>query len=602
MVGAVDEGHLDVDHGVAGDDATLQGLLDALVDRGDVLLGHDAADDGVDELVALALLVGLHVDDRVTILAAATGLADELALGVLHGVASGLAVGDLRLAHVAVDLELTAQAVDDDLEVKLAHAGDDGLAGLLVGVYAEGRVLLGQLGETNGHLLLLGLGLGLNGNVDDGIGELDGLEDDGLVLVAEGVTGLGVLEANAGNDVAGRALLTVNTVVGVHLEDAAQALLAVLDGVVDIGACLRLARVHADVGELAHVRVGHDLEGQGREGLLGIRVTDLGLALEVLAINLGNVKRAGQVVHDGVEELLDALVLVGGAHEDGVELVGDDALADGGLEKVDGDVLLLEDSLHEVVREVGGCVEQLLALLLGEVGKLLRDGIHGLGVNHALGVFLEVPRGHGDQVDETPEVGLGAHGDLRGHGGGGEALLHRVDGVEEVRTHAVELVDEGDAGDVVLCSLTPHGLGLGLDAGDGVEHGDGTVKDAQAALDLGREVNVARGVDDLDDVILPEARGSRRGDGYAALLLLDHPVHGGSTVVDLTDLVGLAGVVENALGSGGLTGIDVGHDADVSQVFELVLHLCHILLPPTRSGSERTRGWPRPSCRGPRDA
>ena len=65
-------------------------------------------------------------------------------------------------------------------------------------------------------------------------------------------------------------------------------------------------------------------------------------------------------------------------------------------------------------------------------------------------------------------------------------------------------------------------------------------------------------------MILPEARGGRRGDGHAALLLLDHPVHGSSTVVDLADLVGLAGVVEDALGSGGLTGIDVGHDADVS--------------------------------------
>ena len=237
MVGAVDEGHLDVDHGVAGDNAALQGLLDALVDRGDVLLGHDAANDSVDELVALALLIGLHVDDRVTILAAATRLADELALGVLHGVAGGLAIGDLGLTHVAVDLELTTQTIDDDLEVQLAHAGDDGLAGLLVGVDAEGRVLLGQLGKTNGHLLLLGLGLGLNGNVDDGVGELDRLEDDGLVLVAEGVTGLGVLETNACNDVAGGALLTVNTVVGVHLEDAAQALLAVLDRVVNVGAC-----------------------------------------------------------------------------------------------------------------------------------------------------------------------------------------------------------------------------------------------------------------------------------------------------------------------------------------------------------------------------
>jgi hypothetical protein len=168
-----------------------------------------------------------------------------------------------------------------------------------------------------------------------GSAKVDGLEHDGVLLVAEGVTGGGVLQADAGDDVTGGALLTVDTVVRVHLEDAAKALAAVLDGVVDVATSLRLTRVHADVGELADERVGHDLEGKCREGLLDVRVTDLVLALEVLAVDLLDVKRAGQVVDDGVQKLLDALVLVGGAHEDGVELVGDDALADGGLQLID---------------------------------------------------------------------------------------------------------------------------------------------------------------------------------------------------------------------------------------------------------------------------
>ena len=39
-------------------------------------------------------------------------------------------VGDLRLADVGLDLELALHAVDEDVEVELAHAADDGLAGL----------------------------------------------------------------------------------------------------------------------------------------------------------------------------------------------------------------------------------------------------------------------------------------------------------------------------------------------------------------------------------------------------------------------------------------------------------------------------------------
>ncbi len=57
-------------------------------------------------------------------------------------------------------------------------------------------------------LLLLSLGLRLNSNVDDRIGKADGLKHDGVLLVTECVARSGVLEANAGNDVAGGALLT----------------------------------------------------------------------------------------------------------------------------------------------------------------------------------------------------------------------------------------------------------------------------------------------------------------------------------------------------------------------------------------------------------
>src|SRR5690606_3647730 len=55
-----------------------------------------------------------------------------------------------------------------------------------------------------------------------------------------------------------------------------------------------------------------------------------------------------------------------------------------------------------------------------------------------------------------------------------------------------------------------------------------------------------------------------RLDRDAALLLLLHPVHGGGTVMHFTQLVADAGVEQDALGRGGLAGIDVGHDAEVA--------------------------------------
>src|SRR5207344_1824100 len=134
-----------------------------------------------------ALLVGLEVDHGVAVLAAAAGLAHELPMDVRYGVAHGLAIGDLWAADVGVDLELAQKTVHDDLEVELAHAADDGLAGLLVRPHAEGRILLGQALERRGELVLVGLGLGLDRLVDDGLGKVDRLEDDRTVRIAERV-------------------------------------------------------------------------------------------------------------------------------------------------------------------------------------------------------------------------------------------------------------------------------------------------------------------------------------------------------------------------------------------------------------------------------
>ena len=71
------------------------------------------------------------------------------------------------------------------------------------------------------------------------------------------------------------------------------------------------------------------------------------------------------------------------------------------------------------------------------------------------------------------------------------------------------------------------------------QNGNGTVQNTQRTLNLNSEVNVTRGVDDVDTmaVLLEESRivlglgmapiagGSSGSDGDTTLLLLFHPVH-----------------------------------------------------------------------------
>ena len=182
-----------------------------------------------------------------TVLAAAAGLADVLAFR-LRLLADRLAVGHLRLADVGLHVELAHHAVDDDLQVQLAHAADDGLAAVGIGVDVEGRVFLRQLAQRDAHLFLVAPWFWARpprkspapGNSIDSstIGCFSSQ------MVSPVVT---LLQSDAGADVAGVDLADLFTLVGVHLQQAADALaLAVASTDVHAVARFELAGVHTD--------------------------------------------------------------------------------------------------------------------------------------------------------------------------------------------------------------------------------------------------------------------------------------------------------------------------------------------------------------------
>ena len=127
MVGAVDQGRLEVDQREAGQHAAIARGFQALGDAGDEFLRHRAADDLALELVAGARLLRLEHDLDAGELARTARL---LLVGVVDfgALGDGFAIRHLRSADVAVHLVLAAQYVDLNLQMQLAHALDDGLA------------------------------------------------------------------------------------------------------------------------------------------------------------------------------------------------------------------------------------------------------------------------------------------------------------------------------------------------------------------------------------------------------------------------------------------------------------------------------------------
>ena len=98
VVGAVDQGHRDVDHRKA-ERALGERVLDAGLDRGDPLLGDHPAGDLVVELEAVAARQRLHLDHAIAELAVAARLL-LVAAALGDGLADRFLVADRRLARI----------------------------------------------------------------------------------------------------------------------------------------------------------------------------------------------------------------------------------------------------------------------------------------------------------------------------------------------------------------------------------------------------------------------------------------------------------------------------------------------------------------------
>ncbi|MPM54606.1 hypothetical protein SDC9_101384 [bioreactor metagenome] len=459
--------------------------------------------------------------------------------------------------------------------MQLAHAGDNGLAGLFVGPGLEGGVLLRQLDQGHGHFLLAGLGLGFDGHADDGVGELHGLQNDRGLFIAQSIAGGRVLQAHGGFDIAGIDLFNILPVIGVHLQNAANALLLALGAVQHGGTGGQVTGIHPEEAQTAHIGVGHDLERQRGEGLFvaGLAVFFL-VGLGVHALDGGNVQGRGHIVHNGVQQLLHALVFIGRAAGDGDHFVMHGGLADGRADLLRGDVLSGQIRLHNGLVHHRNGIHQLFTILLGTVQHVGGNLLHA----HVLAQIVVVHIGvHLHQIDDALEGVFTSDGELDGNGIALQTLFNHPQNVVIIRAHDIHLIDVDHAGDLVGIRLTPHGLGLGLHAALGAQHRYGAVQHTQRTLHFHGEVHMARGIDDIDAgirklVLRPLPVASRGGgrDGDAALLLLLHPVHGGSAVMGLTDLVVHAGVEQNALGSSRLARVNVGHNADIAGVFKRV--------------------------------
>ena len=330
-----------------------------------------------------------------------------------------------------------------------------------------------------------------------------------------------------------------------------------------------MAGINTAEGDGADEGVIHDFESKHGEGLFILGKTNgFFFGFEIDALDRFTIERRRQIVDNRIKQRLNAFVFEGRATQNRIEGTGHNSLTDQTLQHVFRRLFAVEIVGHGRIIELNSGLDQLQTVFFG----LLKQVSRNFFITEAGAEIFIIPHNgfHANEIDNPFEEIFRTNRQLDADRLASNAINDFSHAVEEVSAGLVHLVDEHDTRNIVFVSLTPHGFGLWLNALVTVENADSTVEHSQRTLDFNGEVNVAGGVDDVQTLAVPEGGGRSGGNRDATLLLLLHPIHGGSTFVHFADFMRLAAVVKDPFSGRRFPCIDVGHDAEITIVLNCV--------------------------------
>ena len=169
-------------------------------------------------------------------------------------------------------------------------------------------------------------------------------------------------------------------------------------------------------------------------------------------------------------------------------------------------------------------------------------------------------------VDQTTKVTRDTDRPVQRGGTQTDALLDLVQELQRFTAGPIPLVDERDHGHLAGPTHVEELQGLDLQPLGRVQEHDRAVHGGQHTIGVLREVGVARGVQQVEDVVVVGDTQRGRRDGDTAVLLHLHPVGGHSLAVTLAvhgpRRGDRRGVQRQRLGQRGLTGVRVGDDGE----------------------------------------
>ncbi|OQB55907.1 MAG: hypothetical protein BWX96_03276 [Bacteroidetes bacterium ADurb.Bin145] len=184
---------------------------------------------------------------------------------------------------------------------------------------------------------------------------------------------------------------------------------------------------------------------------------------------------------------------------------------------------------------------------------------------------------HFYKINDPPEVLFISDRNLHGDCMGVKLFLDLVDNTQKVSTCPVHLVNKSYSGDTIFVCLSPHCFRLGFNTSDATENSNSSIKHSQGSFNLNCEINMPGSIYYIDliifVIIFPVSSRCCRRYCNPALLFLNHPVHLGISVMNLSHTVGTTGIEQNPFCCCGLPRINVGHDPDIPGIFQIFVHL-----------------------------
>src|SRR5260370_10776430 len=168
MVWSVVQDHAEIDHGKAGEISAARGILNSLLDRGNVVFRDRSAEDVVDEFELPTARQRFNFNLAVAILAVSASLLLVPSLHVSFA-ANSLAIGNFWRLQNYFSVITLLEFGDHDFNVLLPGARNQEFLGLGIAEKSQHGVFFHQLVNARPQLVFIGAAFGLDRKRNGGL-------------------------------------------------------------------------------------------------------------------------------------------------------------------------------------------------------------------------------------------------------------------------------------------------------------------------------------------------------------------------------------------------------------------------------------------------